>query len=1022
MNENFPAWPGWKTVRLIGRGSFGAVYEIERDVFGTKEKAALKVIRIPQNESEIEEMYDSGYDDASVTATFKQHLQSIVNEYSLMRQMNGAANVVNCDDFRCVPHDNGIGWDIFIRMELLTPLTKAVDRRPSDLEVRRVAEDMCAALSLCRRHGIIHRDIKPQNIFYSPNGDFKLGDFGIAKTIEKTSGGTKIGTYKYMAPEVYAGKPYNLTADIYSLGLVLHWLLNERRSPFLPLPPAPVEASMEEAARMRRFAGESVPTPAHGSDGLKRIVLKACAFDPAERYQSADEMLADLRALDGGQSASERGRDSGSGETAAPAAPADEDATVGSPLRRSPQPQPVQQPKQQPTQQPAQQPKTPQAGERTSPQLIRGPVAAPETPAADGTARQFRQQSGRPQQTQQQSYRPARPQQQSYNPAQPQQQSYSPAQPQQQSYTQQSRNVRQSGGQTPYAPQQDRTRAPQPAKTAAPARDGGSGGEKNGKKKKIVLFSALGALLIAGVILALVFLLPGSSTDKGDWVLIRSEYTSDDGANSVTTYDYDSFGHRSRDAIYYHDTFNGYTEYTCDAEGNVIEARDKWNTTYFENDADGNCVSETHYCTGSDGSLYLAAEYFSGYDSRGRRNAYEYSYFDESGGEYYRYTARYDGYKLVGYTTVENGETSEIRVSQTYDRNGNLTHQENFRQGESTAYYVSDISYDKHGNKTGSTYTRTDEDGSVHGGEYKYQYMRRADIVSAGGYTAERCVHADDPAAVRAGLQDSVWELKDYIFAGWHYDGSAADASVAGDGSVSFGLSADGSDELIEVYNHAEDFSCTVEMRDGVLQRAEISASSGSAVVTPVCDGDGNFTDMLISYSDGSVDTLSANDNIMSLRCGSSYLPVSVYGNDYGSGLSIDFNIRIPDDGRLFLTFESGRISNLNIYDTDFNTVIYFDFPDSEFGGYTIAQMYADVSDEFSVPGVSRVVETRKFSSAGDMIKRSALTYYNPDGKDTDHFGYYADGAFMNHYAIVYDSSGYFSDIVSYDEDGNVID
>ena len=83
MNENFPAWPGWKTVRLIGRGSFGAVYEIERDVFGTKEKAALKVIRIPQNESEIEEMYDSGYDDASVTATFKQHLQSIVNEYSL---------------------------------------------------------------------------------------------------------------------------------------------------------------------------------------------------------------------------------------------------------------------------------------------------------------------------------------------------------------------------------------------------------------------------------------------------------------------------------------------------------------------------------------------------------------------------------------------------------------------------------------------------------------------------------------------------------------------------------------------------------------------------------------------------------------------------------------------------------------------------------------------------------------------------------------------------------------------------
>ena len=61
-------WPGWETVRLIGRGSFGAVYEIERDVFGHKEQAALKYITIPQNEEDIEELYDSGYDEASVTS------------------------------------------------------------------------------------------------------------------------------------------------------------------------------------------------------------------------------------------------------------------------------------------------------------------------------------------------------------------------------------------------------------------------------------------------------------------------------------------------------------------------------------------------------------------------------------------------------------------------------------------------------------------------------------------------------------------------------------------------------------------------------------------------------------------------------------------------------------------------------------------------------------------------------------------------------------------------------------------
>ena len=290
-------WPGWKTVRLIGRGSYGAVYEIERQVFDRTEKAALKVISIPQNPADIEELVYSGYDNASITETFKSHLKSIVNEYSLMKEMNGSSYIVSCDDFRYVEHDDGMGWDIFIRMELLTPLFKALNVNAPEEQVIELAKDMCRALALCRKHNIIHRDIKPQNIFYSPNGDYKLGDFGIAKTIEKNRGGTKIGTYRYMAPEVYNNQPYSFAADIYSLGLVLHWLLNERRSPFMPLPPQPAAASMEEEGRLRRLNGEPIPTPAHGSEALKAIVLKACAYDPGDRYQTAEEMLDDLEKL-----------------------------------------------------------------------------------------------------------------------------------------------------------------------------------------------------------------------------------------------------------------------------------------------------------------------------------------------------------------------------------------------------------------------------------------------------------------------------------------------------------------------------------------------------------------------------------------------------------------------------------------------------------------------------------------------------------------------------------------------------
>lgn len=290
-------YPGWKTVRKIGEGSFGAVYEIERDLFGKTEKAALKVISIPQNDSDIEDLYNSGYDKNSVTEHFKNSLSDIIREYTMMSEMKGHSNVVNCDDVRYVQHDDGIGWDIFIRMELLKPMMKLPADIMTEARTVRLGRDICRALVLCKSLNIVHRDIKPQNIFVNSRGDFKLGDFGIAKTMEKTTGGTKIGTYSYMAPEVYNNEPYGSASDIYALGLVLYWTLNEKRLPFLCLPPAVPTGNETEQSRARRFAGEKIPAPVHGSEELKRIVLKACEFKAEDRYQTAADMLKDLEAL-----------------------------------------------------------------------------------------------------------------------------------------------------------------------------------------------------------------------------------------------------------------------------------------------------------------------------------------------------------------------------------------------------------------------------------------------------------------------------------------------------------------------------------------------------------------------------------------------------------------------------------------------------------------------------------------------------------------------------------------------------
>lgn len=215
-----------------------------------------------------------------------------------MARLKGAVNIVYCDDVRTIQHDEDIGWDIYFKMELLTPLVSALPSPVDESQVFKVGVDICRALVMCQQANVVHRDIKPQNIFVAKDGTYKLGDFGVAKRIEGTgSASERTGTYRFMAPEVYNGEYYGSKADLYSLGLVLHWMLNECRSPFLPLPPVLPTEKAERIAKNRRFSGEPIPAPAHGSKELQRIVLKACAYDPKARYQSAEEMLHDLEAL-----------------------------------------------------------------------------------------------------------------------------------------------------------------------------------------------------------------------------------------------------------------------------------------------------------------------------------------------------------------------------------------------------------------------------------------------------------------------------------------------------------------------------------------------------------------------------------------------------------------------------------------------------------------------------------------------------------------------------------------------------
>ena len=293
-------WTDWKIVKYLGGGAYGKVYEIERNISGMQERAALKIVSRPKDESEIESYYNEGYSKAELIASYESEIRNYVQEYKLMKELQGESNIVSCDDFTMIPHDDGIGGDIFIRMELLTSLQQKMrERSLSEQEIIRLGKDISYALVLCESKNIIHRDIKPANIMVSQFGNYKLGDFGVSKIMDHETYATAMGTPDYQAPEVVHMERYGQAADIYSLGITLYWLLNNRKMPFIGADEQQTPILKDEAMK-KRYRGEVLPAPKNGSTKLKEIVLKACAYRPGDRYASAQEMYDELFLLENG--------------------------------------------------------------------------------------------------------------------------------------------------------------------------------------------------------------------------------------------------------------------------------------------------------------------------------------------------------------------------------------------------------------------------------------------------------------------------------------------------------------------------------------------------------------------------------------------------------------------------------------------------------------------------------------------------------------------------------------------------
>ena len=292
-------WPQWELVEPIGKGGYGVVYRAKHEdpILGVT-YAAIKVLETPTRD-DVQSMNEDECTKEEINAYFEGQVRDCTKEIVLMQKVKHEPNFVSIEDWAIEKRDNdGVNrWYILIRMELLQPLKKVPLAGLKEDDVIQLGIDMCQALNVCSKHKIIHRDIKPGNIFIDEQGVYKLGDFGISKMMldarqELSSRFSPL----YVAPEVIslqfrdADFETAAKADLYSLGLVLYWLANNRKLPFVS------ECGDREAVE-RRLSGEPLPAPVNASEPLQQVILKACNFEQNDRYANAEELLKDLIAV-----------------------------------------------------------------------------------------------------------------------------------------------------------------------------------------------------------------------------------------------------------------------------------------------------------------------------------------------------------------------------------------------------------------------------------------------------------------------------------------------------------------------------------------------------------------------------------------------------------------------------------------------------------------------------------------------------------------------------------------------------
>lgn len=286
MNRNTP-WEGWEIFKEISNDSECSVYEIvRRNGISPETHSLMKVLVFPENDDQ----------------TLKNYVEQLSYFFALNNpHILAVEDYEVCDEYNHESHMNK--KVLYIREELLTPLESYFSIvTPNEDAIVKIGIDICSVLESYEQLNIIHNAVIPRNIFVSATENidpvFKLKCLAGASH-KSTLSNDNQNQYTYLpfytSPEKARAGIYNLTADQYSLGMILYRYLNNGRLPFLPPGHSGHQNTAFDRAEALRLKGSiAIPAPVNATGELSHIVLKAIAYKPADRYKSISEFKDSL--------------------------------------------------------------------------------------------------------------------------------------------------------------------------------------------------------------------------------------------------------------------------------------------------------------------------------------------------------------------------------------------------------------------------------------------------------------------------------------------------------------------------------------------------------------------------------------------------------------------------------------------------------------------------------------------------------------------------------------------------------